>query len=1142
MKIVKRKRLLLAAVMLTALFGAPGAWAQTEAAGADEPAVKTIPAGIKLYGEFDTGYRIGGRNTTKGVGSRTGLDSFDSYIGLRWDSKINDWLNGGVVIERGFAFDTGRETSGWNRNAYLYLGSPQFGTLSFGRQETAQYRMLERFDPFGNRTDGRVARTYLFNARADNLAAYVSPTWYGLNLGAGFSMNAIGDENTANKGDISDGLAEARYWYVSPSFTYEGFEIAANYQQLQFKDDDHRYDGSRTDAWDIMASYDFEFAKLSLGYGQRKTTGGWGDATLDWMPEYFSGSYNYANLDKSRQFFAGASIPVFEDGKLMMSYTQRESDLTSGGKGRARQYSLGYSHSLSESVEAYAVYSYIDNNKKLRASGAYSNGADNNGYQNVFNVGLRITDPLKFGNGFDLDIAAEDAFDSVAHTTSNVLSNIKFYGRFDMGYSLLGRNTNKGTGSRQALDSFDNYIGLVWQDDINDWLKARVVLERGLSLDTGYDHGGWNRETSVALISDDYGAASFGRMWAPAEYMFRKYDPFGDIATATAGSVHTWKYDDQLQNLARYTSPEIYGFSVDTGYTLSGGWDESIDNDGDIRVFFVSPRFKYEGFEVDFNFGYAKWYQSGNFLDRESVKTYEVMAAYDFGFARLSGGLGWRRASEHDFLQYFNEGKNSFQYMLGLTVPVFENGRLMAAYTHRETEAYTRGDDDARVKQYSIGYAHDLSPNTTAYLAYSYVDNNDAAKTSLRAGGNMGSGLGLNPSDGYQNAFTAGLRISDPFSLQHGINPEVLDSLFDNTSRLARNLKLYGRFDAGYRIGGRHIGYGMVAPGGGGPATWQKLGSQPGSRTGLDSFDSYVGLVWQDDINDWLKARVILERGFWGDAGYDSNGWSREASLALVSPEYGTLSFGRQKTAQYHMLMNFDPFGDLSGGVTGRTYLYNARADNLAIYTSPILCGFSFSGGYSRNAVGDENAGREGDADFWFVNPGFTYGSFEIAANYQQIRGQETLSELRSYAWDVMASYDFDYAKVSVGYGQRKATGTLGDASVGLMPEYNRNENGFAATDKSRQLFAGVSVPVFEYGKIMLSYAHRESDLINGGTGRAQQYSLGYSHNLSSNAKVYAIYNYIDNDKDLKASGAYSDVSGNHGYQNSLTIGLRYDF
>lgn len=362
-------------------------------------------------------------------------------------------------------------------------------------------------------------------------------------------------------------------------------------------------------------------------------------------------------------------------------------------------------------------------------------------------------------------------------------------------------------------------------------------------------------------------------------------------------------------------------------------------------------------------------------------------------------------------------------------------------------------------------------------------------------------------------------------------------------NKVLENVSLYGVVDIGYRYGNNNIGYGMT----GTPIpTWQELNKKPGGRTGLDSGiggQSYFGLRWEDEIGNGFKASAGIERGIKSDTGADTNGWNRLAYGAIGHEKYGTVSFGRQRTLAYEMVVKFDIMGDLTDAKLSRNYLFQARADNLAIYASPTWNGLTAKVSFTENAVGDENKGRDGDATMYAAMLTYNYKGLDIGADFSNISGKQSLEELDTDAWNVMASYDFKVVKFSAGYGQRKSDGMLGDAVIGLMPDYNRDENGFAAVKKAKQYFVGVSAPVFEDGKIALSYVNRESSLIAGGKDlKSKQYSVAYFHKITKKLSAYAAYSYIDNDEELIAAAAYAEAGDNRGYQRAINCGFRLTF
>lgn len=388
-------------------------------------------------------------------------------------------------------------------------------------------------------------------------------------------------------------------------------------------------------------------------------------------------------------------------------------------------------------------------------------------------------------------------------------SSVSIYGIVDMGYRWSGKHFSlshyqAGTkahvtpGNRSGLDSgiqSQSRIGFKGVEDLGNGFKASFVLERGLASDTGADIDGWNRQAFVAL-SGGFGTFAFGRQQTPQYLLATMFDPFSD---GTDGKMtRTYLYNPRLDNLATYTSPNWGGFSFIAGYSQNGAGDESPDNlgkasisnagdmsDTEFRAVVFAPMFVSDRFSIALNFNYFKMKDSGTGTgyptrvprDDQTVKVYDLMASYDFGPLKLAGAIGKRKISSFDFVsaltpEYglidqrftsatlsdprFFDAKDSIQFMVGVTVPVGSDGKVLASYTRRKTESggwrnYDVTKSDMKVKQFAIGYMHNLSKRTNLYVAYSHIENNDTAK--------FGSSYGdVGDNNGYQRAFNVGIR------------------------------------------------------------------------------------------------------------------------------------------------------------------------------------------------------------------------------------------------------------------------------------------------------------------------------------------------------------------------------------------------
>jgi predicted porin len=332
---------------------------------------------VTIYGLVDVGVTYRSDNATAGVGSKTSIDSGQANgnrLGFRGTEDLGNGLKAGFVLEQGFFVDqgTGRGDGAFSRQSYVSLGGG-FGTVALGRQYTFQDNLKGMFDPFGNGTIGQVGNTYSADARYNNMVAYVSPSFSGLTVKLGYS-NATGNNgssagNPATAGSTSatneapGNVGDVRAYMISPVYNNGPLAIGLSYMEKEAND----VPGSaETKAWDVALSYNFGMVKLSGMIGNTDTDGG---------------------QDRD-QYMVGLTAPVGSAGAVLASYNYAENN-NAAGDPNARQWALGYTHSLSKRTGLYAVYADISNKDGgLGASlGDASNGGQ--GYQEGFQLGVR---------------------------------------------------------------------------------------------------------------------------------------------------------------------------------------------------------------------------------------------------------------------------------------------------------------------------------------------------------------------------------------------------------------------------------------------------------------------------------------------------------------------------------------------------------------------------------------------------------------------------------------------------------------------------------------------------------------------------------------------------------------------------------
>ncbi len=339
---------------------------------------------VQIYGVVDVGYNRSSSSDTSTFKSRNALDSglqSGSRIGFRGTEDLGNGLKASFVLEYGINVDTGAGGIGNTaRQSFLAL-SNSYGTVAAGRQYTPQYGLVSKVDPFGAGTAGDVtygrgvygmgAAAAPTTIRLNNLVAYVSPSFSGFNVIAGYTADGLGDEDNTLKGAKS---ADAEIWAINPNYSNGPLFVGLNYHQVKID-----AAGYKDRVWDLGGSYDFGVVKLAGVYGQIKNDGLFG-ATLN---------------HKAKQWMVGATVPVGAAGNVLVSYSRNkiDSDVAAADGAKASKWALGYTHSLSKRTNLYAVYAKISTNNEAEGSFSVKGGAAIGGgaddYTSGLNLGIR---------------------------------------------------------------------------------------------------------------------------------------------------------------------------------------------------------------------------------------------------------------------------------------------------------------------------------------------------------------------------------------------------------------------------------------------------------------------------------------------------------------------------------------------------------------------------------------------------------------------------------------------------------------------------------------------------------------------------------------------------------------------------------
>ena len=298
---------------------------------------------------------------------------------------------------------------------------------------------------------------------------------------------------------------------------------------------------------------------------------------------------------------------------------------------------------------------------------------------------------------------------------------------------------------------------------------------------------------------------------------------------------------------------------------------------------------------------------------------------------------------------------------------------------------------------------------------------------------------------------------------------------------------------------------------------------------------SRLGFRGVEDLGGGLKAGFWLEGGLTLDDGTASGfNFKRRSTISLMG-NFGEVRLGRDLTAGYKTVLNYDLFGQVGmGSFLGTSNnLYGTtddadgqRASNLIAYHSNDIAGFK---GGLQYGFG-ENAGSNKINRYLGAYLGFDNGplSVTIAGDRNNFAGSLPV---------VVGVTNTDRTQLSLG-----ASYDLGMLKLsGLVQRVEFEPVGSAADRKYDNWMLGASAPVGP-GTIKAQYASYDQ---KGSSDDAQQLSVGYQYDLSKRTAVYTTVSYLKNKNAsavaLGGSGlALNPVSGSN--QTGFQVGVRHAF
>ncbi|MDH0048010.1 porin [Comamonas terrigena] len=316
---------------------------------------------------------------------------------------------------------------------------------------------------------------------------------------------------------------------------------------------------------------------------------------------------------------------------------------------------------------------------------------------------------------------------------------------------------------------------------------------------------------------------------------------------------------------------------------------------------------------------------------------------------------------------------------------------------------------------------------------------------------------------------------------------------------------------------------------------------------------SRIGFRGVEDLGGGLKANFWLEAGILADSGSGQSGGASGSGLEFkrrstvgLEGGFGEVRLGRDLTEAYKATSRYDVFGQVGFGVSrlwadanlGAAYvdsngvtrnnsvaLTTQRVSNMVTYVSPNISGFKAAVNYGFGEVQGENR------DSRYVGAGLTYDNGPLSlglSGERSNRGANSNLTRDVTAWALGGSYDLGVVKLSAAYRDSKAKVVAGDK------------------DKAKGYYFGLSAPVGAAGEVKASYNRYEGQRAGADKYKADQFALGYVHNLSKRTAVYGTYAYIKNKDDgalgINLNGTTGGTLKDNGSQHGLQVGIRHAF
>lgn len=307
------------------------------------------------------------------------------------------------------------------------------------------------------------------------------------------------------------------------------------------------------------------------------------------------------------------------------------------------------------------------------------------------------------------------------------------------------------------------------------------------------------------------------------------------------------------------------------------------------------------------------------------------------------------------------------------------------------------------------------------------------------------------------------------------------------------------------------------------------------STNKVSSNQSRFGLKGSEDLGDGLSAVWQIEQLITIDSssGAGNTLATRNTFAGLSSGSMGTFILGRHDTPYKIATRGLDVFADSAAdnrslmgstaGGGGFTAVHDNRLGDVAAYISPAMSGLTVAIAHVSGAETATTAAQVKGAA-WSMAGIYGNGPVNASLSYQVVdfgsagtSGQAIMTALgandKAKAWKLGGGYTMDALTVNAAY--EKTSNTVGGASAAGQSNWYLGGKYSFGTDA-----------------VKLAYSRAGDVQATANTG-ANQWALGYDHNMSKRTTLYALYTRVNND----AGAAYGLTGISTGGQAAAAAG-----